>query len=188
MSTSIAKRLIQLTYEWNGETKTHELTWDTDYPINVTGVFTKIFKAEQTYTVGDRITINGEEYEFQSLSGETPRSKIFKAGQYVPIAIDLDEKIVAYYSMAGGAGGGGSGSVDVEILRSDWSENYEFFIPIDDIHEQATVALMPEDGISEEELIAIGHANITATQTLTGIILKCQNKPTMDFHIQYVLV
>lgn len=188
MSTSIAKRLIQLSYEWNAETNTHELTWDTDYPVNVTGVFTKLFKAGHTYTRTDKITLNGEEYKFQSLSGDPARSKIFLEGQYVPIAIDLDEKIIAYYSMSGGSGSGSGGVTEITIPKAGWSDTWEYVIPIPEIHEESTVILMMGDNITKEESLAIQSANITATQDLSGITLKCENVPVMDFHIIYVLI
>ena len=187
MSTSIRKKLIQLTYEWDPDKKSHNLTWVSDYPINVNGIVTKIFKAEHEYTAGDIMTLNGEEYTFTSLSGDAPRTKIFKADQYVPIAIDLDEKIIAYYSMSGGSGGGG-GVINVTIPLDDWNEDHEYTIQSSDLYEDSTVVLLMEDGIPEEEESAIYNSNITATQTENSIILKYENKPTMDYHIQIVLL
>ena len=187
MSLNVKMRLLELDYEWDETNKIHMLTWDTDYPVNVTGVFTKVFKPYHAFTVGDKVTLNGTEYAFTDLKNLPARTNAFVADQYVPIALDMDEQRIAYYSPSG-AGTGSGEVVHIVIAPNDWAPNNQYLETIADMSDDMVVNLGFEPGISVEEQGAIIRCCISAEITTEGVLFTCQTKPTGTIHLQLVIL
>ena len=186
MSLNVKMRLLELDYEWDETNKIHMLTWDQDYPINVTGLFTKVFRPYHAFTVGDKVTLNGEVYAFTDLKNLAARTNAFVADQYVPIAIDLDEKRIAYYSPSG-AGTGSGEVVHVAIGINDWV-NKQYLERITDMSTDMVVVLGFEPNISTTEQDIIIGSCITADITTEGVLFKCETLPTIPIHLQLVIL
>ena len=186
MSLNVKMRLLELDYEWDETNKIHMLTWDTDYPVNVTGLFTKVFVPYHPFTVGDKVSLNGEIFAFTDLKGLAARTNAFVANQYVPIALDLDEKRIAYYSPSG-AGTGSGEVVHVAIGTNDWVNN-QYLERVSDMSTDMVVILGFEPNISNTEKEMIVNSAITANITTEGILFLAQIKPTTAIHLQVVIL
>lgn len=189
MGMNVRMRLIQLEYEWDAVNRTHKLTWDTDYPMNVTGIVTKVFKPYHEFTIGDKVTINDEPYTFTTLGGNAARNNAFTPNQYVPIAIDLDEKNIAYYAGLNGNGGSGGGEViRANIGFNEWSANNQYVIPVLDISDNMVVVLSIDPESTEAETKCVIASCIDAKIVSQGILLTAMSKPTIDVKLHVVLL
>ena len=189
MGMNVKNRLIQLEYEWDAVNKTHKLTWDTDYPINVTGIVTKVFKPYHEFTVGDKVTINDEPFTFTTLGGIAARNNAFTPNQYVPIAIDLDEKNIAYYAGLNGSGGSGGGEViRAQIGFNEWNSNKQYLIPVLDLSNDAIVVLSMDPESTEAETKCIVESCIEAQIVTQGILLTATTVPGIDIKLHVVLL
>lgn len=62
----------------------------------LTGIFSAIFRAEDTYNEGDLVSIDGEQFTIQLTNGDIPGNELFVSGAVVPIIVDMEEKKVNF--------------------------------------------------------------------------------------------
>lgn len=186
MPLNVKMRLLELDYEWDDINKIHKLTWDTDYPVNLTGCFSKTFVPYHPFTVGDKVTLNDETYSFTDLKGLAARTNAFVANQYVPIIIDMDEHKICFYSPSGS--GTGSGEViDVSIAENDWS-NKQYLVRISDMSPDILVVLDKKPTLSDAQLEKLLSFGIDGKIVSEGVLLTAAIAPTMTCELQLILL
>lgn len=194
MSLDVKMRQIELTYEWDPVNSTHILTWDTDYPMNIHGTVVKVFKPYHEFTYNatqkDKIRLVGaeidsDEFSFVNLNGIPARSNCFVAGQYVPICIDFDDKVIAYFAPRAGASIGET--VIEEISAADWV-NKQYLVKVSEMSPEMVVVMSPNENATELEITNLVNYGITAKIVPEGIMLHASVTPRTDISIQFTIL
>ncbi|MBP5598466.1 MAG: hypothetical protein J6Y02_24070 [Pseudobutyrivibrio sp.] len=186
MSLDVKSRLLELDYEWDDINRIHKLSWDTDYPVNITGCFLKTFLPYHEFTVGDKVTINDETYAFTDLKSLPARTNSFVANQYVPIVIDMDEKKICYFSPSG-AGTGSGEVINLVIQENDWTNN-QYLVRVSDMSTDMIVVLDKKPTYTDEQVKKVLSYGIDGKIVAEGVLLTAAVQPTQTIELQLILL